>query len=311
MYFPFLRGKQFELIALREFAELLAECGQICPIIEPVKESSTFFSTCELLIKNEVDFTVIINPKVGDFKKKVKKVYSNLFNPLIALGQFNTGIILQENINFAKVSEDLKNFGINERPIVFVVESLPEIEELRKFNDNHNIKYIITDSEGSRKTLRTLKKVNKSLVVLSDPFNKLPRNKDYAKKPDEFFSDEHLYYKDDGFVGYSDFLTIGNEYLDKGYSPYAVAIHLTYFDADHEFRIAHFVSKSNDDISDVAGKFGEAMEKMIPFLDKFNIHTKASDEFRKLHKEGRYPGLGTVKKLSILNHIELVRDYFV
>ena len=311
MYFPYLRGKQFELIALREFAELLAESGRICPIIEPVKESSTFFSTCESLIEKKVDFTLIINPKVGGFKRKVKEVKAKLFDPLTALGQFNTGIILRENMNLTKVGKSLKSFGINKRPIVLIVQSLPEIEKLEKFNKKHDIKYIITDSEGSRKTLRTLKKINKNLVVLADPFNKLPRNKDYAKKPDEFFSDEHLYYEDDGFVGYSDFLTIGSDYLDKGYSPYAVAIHLTYFDNDDEFRIAHFVSKSNDDISDVAGKFGEAMEKMIPFLDKFNIHTQAGEEFRKLHSEGRYPGLGTVKKLSILNHLELVRDYFI
>ena len=40
MYFPYLRGKQFELIALREFATQHPNAEKIVPIIEPVK--STF-----------------------------------------------------------------------------------------------------------------------------------------------------------------------------------------------------------------------------------------------------------------------------
>lgn len=309
MYFPFLRGKQFELIALREVANLLKDGGSINPVIEPVKESSTFIKTCETLIKKDVNFTIIVNPRVGDLKGKTKKVFANLIAPL-AHGNFQIGIILREGIDMVKVAKSLKEYKVADRPIALIIHSLPGLESIKKFNEKHDVSYIMVDSDGSRKTLRDLRKINNNLVVLSDPFKKKPRNKDYAKKPNEFFSDEHIYYQDDSFVGYSDFLTIGNEYIDKGFSPYAVAIHLTYFNSDKEFRIEHFVSESNDDVSDVAGKFAEAMEKLIPFLDENEINTKASDDFRKLFEEGRYPGLGTVKKLSIINHLELVHDYF-
>ena len=37
MYFPYLRGRQFELIALRELVEKDVLSGRIMPIIEPVK----------------------------------------------------------------------------------------------------------------------------------------------------------------------------------------------------------------------------------------------------------------------------------
>ena len=47
MYFPYLRGKQFELIAIRELAEMLAASGKIIPIIEPVKEVSSYKKTFE------------------------------------------------------------------------------------------------------------------------------------------------------------------------------------------------------------------------------------------------------------------------
>lgn len=41
MYFPYLRGKQFELLALREFANKNASNRKIIPIIEPVKTHLT------------------------------------------------------------------------------------------------------------------------------------------------------------------------------------------------------------------------------------------------------------------------------
>lgn len=41
MYYPYLRGKQFELLALREFANESANNRNIVPIIEPVKTHST------------------------------------------------------------------------------------------------------------------------------------------------------------------------------------------------------------------------------------------------------------------------------
>ena len=40
MYYPYLRGRQFELLALRDFAESLqGSASQVFPIIEPVREN--------------------------------------------------------------------------------------------------------------------------------------------------------------------------------------------------------------------------------------------------------------------------------
>ena len=38
MYYPYFRGKQFELIAIRESARVISDSGFV-PIIEPVRES--------------------------------------------------------------------------------------------------------------------------------------------------------------------------------------------------------------------------------------------------------------------------------
>ncbi len=314
MYFPFLRGKQFELIALREISGIISGKNNVNPIIEPVKKKTTTYSkTLELLQKNNINFTIIINPYVGDIKDNIDYICSNLL-PQSSYDNFQIGIIVTNKTNLEHISERLNENGLSEHPITIILASIydEDLDSLLGFMDESNVKHILLGSQvrNRRTIVRRIRKVNDSLVSLSDPYNKLSRNKDYASEPDEFFSEEHLYFSEEGFIGYSDFLTIGQEYTDKGYSPYAVAIHLTYFTNEDVFRIHHFVSDSNEDTSDVAGKFEEALNKLIPFVDGIGLNTLASDQFRKLDDEGKYPGLGTVKKLSILNHLELVSSYF-
>ena len=65
MYYPYFRGKQFELILLRDNAELLKE-NKICPIIEPVKKDfSSLLRTINKLNDIGTDYILIVNPKAG------------------------------------------------------------------------------------------------------------------------------------------------------------------------------------------------------------------------------------------------------
>lgn len=55
MYFPYLRGRQFELIAIRELLEADRISEKIIPIIEPVKPTSTLLKTIQqFVIKKEI-----------------------------------------------------------------------------------------------------------------------------------------------------------------------------------------------------------------------------------------------------------------
>ena len=69
MYQPYLRGKQFELIGIRELATsvLLPNKTKVSPIIEPVKNSSTLKTTLKELVSSDINFTIIANPQVGTF----------------------------------------------------------------------------------------------------------------------------------------------------------------------------------------------------------------------------------------------------
>ncbi len=314
MYFPILRGKQFELIALRELLDIIPDNAFIRPIIEPVKEKTTTYKiTIEKLQESNINFTIIINPSVGNVKNNFQETCSELL-PNSDYKNFQIGIIINTETDLVEISGVIEAFKLSKYPIVVILESVfdDSIDDIIDFLGNYKIANILVSSEirNRRSISRRIKKLDYDLISLSDSFVKLARNKDYSSKVDDFFSEEHLYFTEEGFVGYSDYLTIGKEYSDKGYSPYAVAIHLTYLVEEDLFRIHHFVSDSNEDYSDVAGKFEEAMNKLIPFIDDKDIKTTACSIFRSLNEEKKYPGLGTVKKLSILNHLELVYIFF-
>ena len=69
MYQPYIRGKQFELIGIKELIPdvLIKNKDKISPIIEPVKGSSTLKTTIKSLANDGINFTLIINPQVGTF----------------------------------------------------------------------------------------------------------------------------------------------------------------------------------------------------------------------------------------------------
>ena len=74
MYFPYLRGRQFELIALRELVERKKIGQNIIPIIEPIKPSATLLKTLECFVKYDREIAVVFNPAVGDFSKKIREM---------------------------------------------------------------------------------------------------------------------------------------------------------------------------------------------------------------------------------------------
>jgi hypothetical protein len=307
MYLPYLRGKQFELIGLREISGLLsANSGKISPIIEPVKDSSTIKSTIKELIGKGINFTIIINPQVGTFRN-TEKILEMLELVVGTSTNFQIGIIFNGKQDAAYLIEKLREH-------TNVVHGLTLIH-----NHAHDNIQTITEDLGNEFTIRfnviNFGKINRrysrnfapdTLVELDDYFNSQTKNSDYLQIGESAFSEEHLYYSDEGFIGFSDYLTVGENYSDSGFLPYAIAIHISYNTEGNIIKIKHFVSDSNDDSSDIAGKFDEAINKLVIWCDQTGYTSPAIDTFRELHENGHFPGLGTLKKLSIINHIALI-----
>lgn len=85
MYFPYLRGRQNELLCLRELLETDRLYDSIIPIIEPVRCSSTFFMTIKKFAEADRKIIIIMNPKVGKFGSDYEEMKKRLKKKLIKL----------------------------------------------------------------------------------------------------------------------------------------------------------------------------------------------------------------------------------
>jgi hypothetical protein len=107
---------------------------------------------------------------------------------------------------------------------------------------------------------------------------------------------------------------VGDDYSEGGGPAYAVVIHLTFIDSskDEEMFIHHFKSDRHDTPTDPAGKFAEALTKLVAEVNRANtpiVRTAAVQEFLDLQTRRHFPGLGYVKKLSMSHHIETLARY--
>lgn len=310
MYYPYFRGKQFELVALRESADLIS-AAQFVPIIEPVRESLNGLGrTLDRLVEAEAPTIVVINPLHGDHRENGDGIAAFLEDKYPDDSVVSRGVLLQSEMSaedaVACVSDQSAHPGCSVIHAGFT-EARSLAEGLRDAPDHARNIFI----EDHTNMLYRRRFGDSTRILIRDGFER-KRNADYGAVDN--FSDLHITFRDMGMDGYGDFLTVGDNYSEGGGPAYAVAIHLTYIDPDQDeaMFVYHFVSDSNDTPTDPAGKFAQALSKLIARLDQGDsklFESTAITEFRELHDRGHFPGLGYVKKLSIKHHLETLADY--
>lgn len=306
MYYPYFRGKQYELIAIRENAERMSHAA-IVPIIEPVKQNlSGLRRALEALIEHNLRFVLIVNPQCGELCDIDPAHINEVINDTLSeYRNFSVGYIasqdtsLQEVISFANSSA---------RPVTIVHSGYQRGRELADalLNLNKVTEHIFIEEACSKLYRKHFS--GKPRVLIRDGFIKR-KNREH---PDvEHFSDLHITYPDESVDGFGDFLIVGDDYSESGGPAYAIAIHLTFIDPaeDDDMFVKHYVSDRTNSPVDPGGKFLEALQKLADDVTSRNSKIFQSDavkEFVKCHKRGHYPGLGYVKKLSMQHHIELM-----
>jgi len=262
------------------------------------------------MVEENQNFNLIVNPSVGDAKNPDR--IANIINSMLQdFDNFQPAILIDESVSISRINQIVERHDLTNLSVI--CNGIPRSEDdFFTFLRTKKIKYvIINEGINSKRFVRTIKRQVDNKITLTNPFKAQRRNVDYREIDDEFFSDEHLFYVEDGFQGFADFVTIGDEYTESGFLPYAVVIHLTYMKNNEEIWIKHFVSDSNEDTSDVAGKFSEALAKLIHFINDNEINSVACQEFRKLYQTGSYSGLGVIKKLSVKHHLELINNFLI
>lgn len=300
MYFPVLRGKQFEFTALRELSAIVPR-SLFKPVIEPVRENSRQLeTTVKCLNKNNINPLIIVNSDIGELKGKTDQFINELYKikdisfiPCIKyidnIQEFDrlNGLIKGEKASYVEsgVTRDLvsrlKNFTIN-----IIPEGSPNI------------------------VLQQLS----NIVLMDDPFKKKKRNADYPSN--SYFSDLHVRYKGvhNSVIGFGDFNITGSDYAESGGPAYVVTIHASYLDSDEfdAMSVKHFSSMDDGTPSNPSGKFQQALEKLVVHdqtYPGFFDNTLGLREFKALHLRRHYPGLGQVKQFSMQHHIETICNF--
>lgn len=296
IYYPYLRGRMYDLMALKELVEQKQLSDKIVPIIEPVRDSKELQQTVKTFIKNQQPFSIVANPQVSVYGLNDTKLH-----PLPAVDNLDfyyPSAILAADFS----SEFLKTAG-KQRSLLIA----PNYELLKAYRKNQILqaadKILIPD------VARIHQMISQKAVHLSDPLTFVRHVEDYADLDDEFFEPANWYQQVDNFDGFGDYSMVGHVYFDKGIPTRAIALHLIYVVADGTLRIHHFVSDSNESMRGQKEKFFEALSKMVSWSNK-NINglnqTPALKSLLEYSQRDKFPGLGTVKKLSLMHHFQLM-----
>lgn len=318
MYFPYLRGRQNELLCLRELLDAGKLSSKVIPIIEPVKFSSTLFSTLTKFIEMGHQVIVIRNPEVGSFRKESGDMIKNIEKESDEKKKEKIRKTLEGYKEVWNNPQIQKAYLVDDDVISMVREKKLDAKDVVMINikkGNYRYyeeygeeiigKYTVVPKGGDFEDI-----IEDDIIILEDSYRKAKRNIDYIENPDELFSRNHIVYKKRGFVGFSDFSMVGNDFDESGFAPLAIAIHIMYFGNRDELKIHHFVSESNESISDPARKFEEAMNKLVNW-ENFDIIPKTIglDNLIECYNIGKFPGLGVIKKYSLMHHIQMIGEY--
>lgn len=307
MYLPFLRGKLYELKAIKEYIDegYGKEYGcHIMPIIEPVKKDVRPLMSCvEVMGSAKMPFAVVLNSRMGDFQRTTFDVPAFLSDEKINDVNWTPAFEVNGNANVDAIEAAIKEFGFKDVMLVFFTIVELDDEKIRRLVANDAVKFITALNLTQRiSVIEDLSEFGKELISIEDCFPEKAPNNAYRDNIDEAFSDTFSYYKSRlGLYGFSDFTALPRNFREGGVLPQVVAIHMTYRKSERVVYVHHFLSDSRNGSNNIREEFREANEKILPFYED-KPKTLAVEQISSMG----YPGLGAIKKYSIKNHFELM-----
>ncbi len=286
-YYPFLRGKQFDLLALKELSLNGLLSPSVIPVIEPAKSSKTLFQTVALMEKQGQPFYLIDNPRAGDFLTETG------LEELGRLAKGHRSHILNEPLSLESPTTALSS----EPPVLWIADSAAPLKE----SDPESIRQSCFLAAPEFRILRLLKHSQK-VVVSQDPFTRLPRNSYYREAADELFYGD-LCEQNDWEI--SDFLMDSRIYYEQSYPDRDLCLHLSYQEEKNQLRVRHFVSPQDPEAAVRSQK--EKFLLLMTEVQEFFSQRPATAGLQLLfnaHTEGRFPGMGVLRKAAVMHHLQ-------
>lgn len=274
-YYPLVRGKQFDLLALVDaLQDGLAP--QIIPVIEPVKDNPQLPAVVKAFAAASHPLFVLQNPLVGAYG-------------LLAQPRHPVPVPLPAPVQPARY------FDAQPAPLL-IVRTMAEAQALPA------AQWVILPAEARYRALR-----RPHAIYLQDTFPVRDHTADYYTLQTERY--QYPLASLPG-AGFADYPLATQHYFEHGYPSRAIAVHLLV--PDHGgLALQHFVSVNNDDFSDPAGKFFEALAPIPHWLAGHpTADTPALQDLLALATAHHFPGLGKVRELE-LRHFYTVMGHFL
>lgn len=295
IYFPYFRGRQFDLQALKNIAQQHVLPPNIIPIIEPVRDIKALPTTVAAFVEHDQSLVVITNPTVSDYALTQQKlhdwqVYRD--HPHLIVGHILTPTTVPEDFTDPQT--------------LLVAGQYDELVAAQHAGWLHQPTYLLVPPEARIRQL-----LDRPSISLYDHAWVPDHEQTYANLEDGFFSEDWALAPVNGYQGFSDYTIAGGHYSEHGYPARAVTLHLTYFAGD-QLRIHRFVSDDRKDYKHPKEKFFQAVAKLAAWLPEqpTQTQTPAAKQLAAYHDQHHFPGLGVVKRLSLEHHLQLMAAYF-
>lgn len=310
-YFPYLRGKQQEMIALRQLKERLAIEHSVKPIVELVNSNTTTLNTLDACVVAMTKFVLVTNPKHGQFEGREQDFYNTFVHngPLEDYDKYFPALHIYRDTGMREVKRFLKNYdSCDWRAVIYNGE--PASDEVREWcsTDQRIYYHIVRDGNVTSEFAKSFPISRR--VILRDNFKRQARNADYPTIP-ELFTDMTTPAGNPDDLAWGDYSIVGDYYSEKGGPAMAVAIHhVHYGDSPGALYVSHFLSDRQETTADTPGKTMEAVDNLVKALDSYEPNlTDACSEYRRMAMHGESNGLPYLKRLGILHHLELMLDH--
>ena len=194
MYLPFLRGKLYELKAIKEYIEDWygkESIRHIMPIIEPVKKDRRPLMSCiEAMGNAGMPFAVVLNSRTGDYEKALFDVPSFLDEDKLQGVLWTPAFEVNGNANVDAVETVINENGLKDVMLIFFTIVDLDDEKIKRIVNNGAVKYIAALNMIQRPAiLDELTDAGKLVITIEDCFQEKSPNNAYRDNLDESFSD--------------------------------------------------------------------------------------------------------------------------
>jgi hypothetical protein len=265
-YYPLIRGRQYDLLALIEAVQS-GLSAQIIPIIEPVKDIAALPRLVRTFAKAAHPLYILQNPQVGQYG-------------LLAHPRYPLPDPLPAPVRFARYFD-----GTDVTAPLIVTQTATQARLVQR----GQLAVLIDEAR-----VRALQ--HDQAIYLADHTPSRRYTADYYTVQDELYQYPLRFQPG---VGLADYPLASVHYDEHGYPQRAIALHLLY-EREGALWVHHFVSVNNDDFSNPGAKFLEALTTLKPWLAAHpDAVTPATDELLQFAADAHFPGLGTVRKLQL------------